>query len=328
MHLLNYLMLERCVTKIFSEAGFSKNQQVETVDGKGDIDIVAEKDNVKYCVEVKYSLVNDRAAVRITDIAKNNKMMPVLVVAEYVNSDKRAYYKEKFSELVLIDISNLLFWVKDDEELRNELISCLNYSIDSIEPKPIDGFVDMIFLKHTKYTQSLIREMELCKTGKTMARTYEVLCHKLLENIFAEDLTLWREQQKSNKDLYKFDLLCRIKENNQKTFWSVIERYFNSKYIIFEFKNYNEPITQKEIYTTEKYLYAKALRCVAIIISQNGYSENAYWASKGCLRESGKLLILLDTNDLIEMNKMKENLDDPSDYLLSKLDDILMELEK
>jgi hypothetical protein len=328
MNLSNYFLFENCVVKIFKEADFSIQQHVRNIGCQEDIDIVAEKDSVKYCVEIKYSLVNNKAAERIINIAKMDEMIPVLVVSEYVNIEKRACYREQFSKLILVDISNLLFVVKNNEELRNELISCLNYSVDSIEPKPIKGFMEINSLQHNAYTKSLIKEMELCKTGRTMARSYEVLCHKLLENIFAEDLTLWREQQKSNKDLYKFDLLCRIKENNQKTFWSIIERYFNSKYIIFEFKNYSESITQKEIYTTEKYLYAKALRCVAIIISQNGYDENAYWAAKGCLRENGKLLILLNTDDLIEMNKMKENLEDPSNYLLSKLDDILMELEK
>ena len=128
--------------------------------------------------------------------------------------------------------------------------------------------------------------------------------------------------------MYRFDLLCRIKDGNQKTFWSILERYFNSKYVIFEFKNYTEPITQKEIYTTEKYLYAKALRSVGILISAHGYDENAYWAAKGCLRENGKLILLLETNDLIEMNKMKIDQEDPSNYLLGKLDDLLMDLEK
>ena len=109
---------------------------------------------------------------------------------------------------------------------------------------------------------------------------------------------------------------------------TILERYFKSKYVIFEFKNYNKPITQKEIYTTEKYLYAKALRSVGIIIAAHGYDENAYWAAKGCLRENGKLIILLDTDDLIEMNKLKQNSEDPSIYLLDKLDVMLSELEK
>ena len=149
-----------------------------------------------------------------------------------------------------------------------------------------------------------------------------------MKNAFSDDLALWREQQKSNKDLYRFDLLCRIKDGNQKTFWSILERYFNSKYVIFEFKNCSEKITQKEIYTTERYLYAKALRSVAIIVSANGYEENAYWAAKGSLRENGKLIMLFDTKDLIAMNKMKIEQEDPANYLLDRLDDLLLNLEK
>lgn len=149
-----------------------------------------------------------------------------------------------------------------------------------------------------------------------------------MKNAFSDDLALWREQRKSNKDLYRFDLLCRIKDGNQKTFWSILERYFNSKYVIFEFKNYSEKTTQKEIYTTERYLYAKALRSVAIIVSANGYEENAYWAAKGSLRENGKLIMLFDTKDLIAMNKMKIEQEDPANYLLERLDDLLLNLEK
>lgn len=227
--------------------------------------------------------------------------------------------------MVLIDIANLLYAVQYNSELRNELIAVLPYSVDGIEPQK--GYIQIKSLQHDDYTNSLIKEIELCVAGREMSRTYEMLCHKLLENIFSEDLALWREQQNSNKELYRFDLLCRIKDGKQKTFWSILEEYFNSKYVIFEFKNYKEPITQKEIYTTEKYLYEKALRSVGIIISAHGYAENAYWAAKGCLRENGKLIMLLETRDLIEMNKMKNDQEDPSDYLLDKLDNLLLELE-
>ena len=107
-----------------------------------------------------------------------------------------------------------------------------------------------------------------------------------------------------------------------------MEDYFNSKYVVFEFKNYSKKITQKEIYTTEKYLYAKALRSVAIIITAKGFDENAMWATKGCLRENGKLIILLTSEDLIKMAEYKISQEDPSTYLLSKLDNLLIELEK
>lgn len=70
------------------------------------------------------------------------------------------------------------------------------------------------------------------------------------------------------------------------------------------------------------------MRSVAVIIAANGYNKNASWAAKGCLRESGKLIILLDTDDLIKMNELKLDLEDPSIYLLDKLDTMLSELEK
>lgn len=64
------------------------------------------------------------------------------------------------------------------------------------------------------------------------------------------------------------------------------------------------------------------------MIAANGYEENARWAAKGCLRENGKLILLLETKDLIEMNRLKEEQEDPSEYLQNKLDELLLELEK
>lgn len=326
MRFERYILFENCVAKILKKAEYNIRQNVRIPEEGWEIDILAEKNDYKYCIEVKYVLTNGRVAEKIMEIAEKENRIPVIITAEYVGQKKREYFKEKYPQLILLDITNLLYAVRLNDELRNELITCLNYSTENIEPEK--GFIEINIPEHASYTQYLIDEMQHCQEGKIMAKDYEILCRKLLENAFSDDLALWKEQQKSNKDLYKFDLLCRIKDGTEKTFWSIIEKFFNSKYIVFEFKNYSEPITQKEIYTTEKYLYAKALRCVAIIISQKGYNGNAYWAAKGCLRENGKLLILLSTDDLIEMNRIKEHQEDPTEYLLDKLDSILLDLEK
>ena len=326
MDIKNSYAFENLVAKIFSEAGYTVRQRVQLEDKTGDIDIIAEIDKRKYCVEVKYSRITERAIQRICDTAEPNEMIPLLVTAYDIDEKRKEYYRKKYPDLIFVDITNLLFAVQYDTELHNELVASLPFVVDNIKPQ--EGFIQIDSLRHDDYTNSLIKEMEFCEAGKSFARAYEEICGGLLKNIFSEDLTLWREQQKSNKDLYRFDLLCRIKDGNKKTFWSIIEKYFNSKYVVFEFKNYNNPITQKEIYTTENYLYSKALRSVGIVISAHGYDENAFWAAKGCLRENGKLIMLLETEDLIEMNKMKIDQEDPSNYLLDKLDEFLLELEK
>ena len=55
-------------------------------------------------------------------------------------------------------------------------------------------------------------------------------------------------------------------------------------------------------------------RNVAFIISRKGFDSNAQKASLGCLKESGKLIISLDDDDLIKMIYMKENGEEPSDH--------------
>lgn len=104
--------------------------------------------------------------------------------------------------------------------------------------------------------------------------------------------------------------------------------YFNTRYIVFDFKNYTEEITQKEIYTTEKYLYDKALRKVAIIISRKGIDKNALQAIKGSIREQGKVILSLTDDDMLKMIQMHNNGNNPTDYLSIKLDKLLIELEK
>ena len=94
-------------------------------------------------------------------------------------------------------------------------------------------------------------------------------------------------------------------------------------------KNYKEKITQREIYTTEKYLYKKALRSVAIIVSREGASRNALLAAKGCLRENGKLILCLSDKDLNELIHIKEKGEQPTaEFFEAMLDDILIHLEK
>lgn len=214
----------------------------------------------------------------------------------------------------------------DESAERDEFIALLPFVIDDI--KPVEGSIDLTWLEHSDHTSELIRNFLDCPVGKCAATQFEIVSTNILKYLFAEELTLWRNQKQSNNGLFRFDLLCRIKNGEQQTFWSIIESFFQSKYVIFEFKNYSQKITQKEVYTTEKYLYLKALRGVAIIITSKGVDKNAEWAAKGVFRETGKLIMIFDKQDINKMYTMKMKNENPSEYLLSKLDDLLTDLEK
>lgn len=191
-------------------------------------------------------------------------------------------------------------------------------------------FQHQVHMQMDSDSSELRQTLAQWKGGKANPSSeYEKLCTRVLQRLFSlDDLALWLEQAKSNDDLYRFDLICKIKQDNHKDFWETAERHFHSKYIIFEFKNYSGEVTQMEVTTTARYLYTKALRTVAIIVSPNGFSAHAEKAARGALREDGKLILSLTNADLIEMLLGKDNGKDPSEYLNKKLDTLLINLEK
>lgn len=53
--------------------------------------------------------------------------------------------------------------------------------------------------------EQLLQEVNDWEQDKKTSEEYEKICTKVLKILFSNDLTLWREQQKSNDDLYRFD---------------------------------------------------------------------------------------------------------------------------
>lgn len=328
--LQRYIFLENLTATIFRNSGFHVEDMSNT---RNQVDIIAKKDGVDYYIEVKsstslvyrnYSALED-ATIRTVDVAVRNNAVPVLVIFAVVSEKSKQKYTSRYNDIAILDLANLLYIV-NGTELQDELISLLPFSVDHIEP--VENNLDLGWLCHSDEATALLCQLDNCIAGKEGAKDFEDICTELLKYIFADDLSLWKKQAKSNDGLYRFDLLCRIKDDISKSFWRMMEDYFHSKYIVFEFKNYNEKVTQKEIYTTERYLYSKALRNIAIIIAKNGFDENSVWAAKGSLREYGKLILPVTVTELKQMVELKRNQEDPSEFFLSKLDNLLVELEK
>lgn len=333
--------MEQLVAEIFANAGYQIEQGVElslnSINYR--FDIIAAKGSTKLAIEVKSFRMNRVASGIImnaierllTLVASSGEAyIPVLAVVGYVPPKLHSIIDERFhAKVVVVDIQQLLFMVQYNQVLRDKLVSALEYSVDNIVPTPpqLDIHCDPQQPAVSEY-DLLIQRLDSWDPKNTTSSAYERLCTDILIKVLADDLTLWREQQKSDADLFRFDLICKIKNGTTKEFWNMCERYFNSKYIVFEYKNYCDKISQKEIFTTVKYLYMKALRGVAIIVSVNGTNDHADWAIRGILREEGKLIISLSNADLCEMIERKKRGEDPAEYLCEKLDALLIDLEK
>lgn len=330
---------EEIIAHIFEDYNFKTILTKET--HNNGYDILANINNTNYLIEVKFSRTNRIPSSFLFDIACRlttlvdsdsdimNPDIPVLVIGAQINSDIRKRIED--IGVIVIDIENLLFLVQKNEVLKSDLLSILDFSVDDLLPKepraPI--FSEQVnFITQPKNQGEILKE-RICNWKNSNGNTaYETLCFETLNYLFDNELSLWHKQQTSNEELYRFDLICKIKDGNVSGLWSTILQCFNSKYIIFEFKNYTDEITQKEIYTTDKYLYLKALRGVAILVSCKGASTNANKAIRGTLRENGKLILSISNQDLVKMIDIKINKGIPADYLYSKFDELLIDLEK
>ena len=325
--------LERLAKEFFIYLGY---EVYESDFNELHVDLFAKKDDKTFGVDVKGTfspeynglLLRNELAHKQFDAMNNNGMTLLMMVFALVDKTIKMECEKRFRNVIIWDLGDILYKAYGTPFFE-KIISVLPFSVSfADENKGLTSLKEMPIFTHKSKVQTLLQELENCPVGKTGAEDFEKVCFKMLRYALYEDLSLWKTQEKSNQGLFRFDLICRIKDNTQKTFWTMIEQFFSSKYIVFEFKNYNEKITQNEVITTEKYLYEIALRKVAVIIARKGFDKNASWFAKGSLRESGKLILLLTIEDLIEMIKMKEKYDDPSEILLNKVDNMLIGLEK
>ena len=327
---MSYAVREDVFADIFGKYLFKKCQSVKI--GKS-VDFECNVQGKDICFELKIYNSNyaiekniERACAYLVSLKSKEDL--ILVVGNIVSKEIIEKYFEKY-KIHIWTLSNILWLFEEYPDIKNEFISLLTYSVDDLKlEKPCHSlFQEQRNIKNEGTWKSKLLAI---KPGKgERSKEYEDICIEILKNVLGEYLGLWKVQESSNNGLYRFDLCCKIKNGVNQDFFDTIKNYFNTKYIVFEFKNYEKEISQKEIYTTEKYLYEKALRRVAIIISRKGASKNALSAARGCLRENGKLIMCLSDQDLIELINIKEKEEQPTaEFFEVMLDDLLIQLEK
>lgn len=263
--------------------------------------------------------------IRIKNTSQASGLL--LLLGEVPEEYKKACYHR--NSIAIWDIANILYYVKDLPELFEDLANLAYFPIADTDPLPPYGWKPSTRLYRDAVAviphnfETRLRE---CGAGKRHAQAYEEICGDILRYLFGEEFSLYSSQHKTGDELFRMDVLCALKGTS--AFWNLLIQHYNTRFVVFEFKNYAVPLPQNLIFVTEKYLFNAALRNVAIIISRYGFSKHAAAASEGCLKESGKLMIDVTDEDLIAMLRKKESGEEPADYLLEKLERMLMSIGK
>ncbi|TAX51868.1 hypothetical protein ELH99_17650 [Rhizobium leguminosarum] len=212
-----------------------------------------------------------------------------------------------------------LFSLAKSDQLRAELSEVMDEFIEApmegqFTPAPPTTFAP---LPRRNFDPDLaIKQLQDCPVSE--GTPYEAACSYAIKGVFSSDFNLWTEEQHNIEErFHRLDLMGHINSKNE--FWRGLRYDFRSRYIVFEFKNYAEPITQKEIYSTEKYLFSGALRMVAIVVSRNGENAGSLKARVGALREHVKLIMLLTNDELIDIVMTFKAGDDTHALLMDNL---------
>lgn len=260
----------------------------------------------------------------------------VLVVATDIHQKIKTKIQEEF-KVQIIDLNELLTLASADLEL---LVSLVKLCEVDLSDRPIDksisrlinpeSFSKEVVLGIQKANGSrgheLIDKLKAVPYGRDGCYDYEDIASEILKYLFDENLTGWHPQAKTTDALHRYDLVCRVIDST--TIWKFVARDLDSRYVLFEFKNYSEKISQGQVYSTEKYLLDKAKRKVCFLISRHGPSDNAFVACQGAMREHGKLIICLDDGDMVRLIESRMLGNDPNEIVFEKIDRFLMELPR
>lgn len=166
----------------------------------------------------------------------------------------------------LIDINELAALLRKYPRLLTSLqllaqqLAPMPITLEEKLSYPIFGDAYLPMSEPLEAEEVVLRGTELCSAiravpaGKRGARAFEQRCQDALKYIFETHFSNWQEQKITDGGISRFDLVARISSKHD--LWQSIVGYFRSWYVVFEFKNYSSKISQGQIYTTEKYLFA------------------------------------------------------------------------
>ncbi len=212
---------------------------------------------------------------RVTMFQPKSIQICLILTCEIDDKIKEGLY-EKYNATIL-DIRNLIYICQSNNKLIEQLEKSVFYPINNIKAEvPINKIFEIpknyemqIDIKEKEYkTKRLIEELLNIKPGKQdkSDKEYEKTCTKIIKYLFESEFTQMKEQLETDDDLFIMDLICGIK--GSKSFWRILIEHYNTRFIVFEYKNYSEELKQNNIVITEKYLFNSALRNVAIVISR------------------------------------------------------------
>jgi Restriction endonuclease len=303
---------EELVAELFRRLGYDVLQNVRVAGIE--VDLIVQRDGSCSPVEIfltkKLRLDNlHYKSVKLHALQRSRKdfVTPIIVIFSEASTEAKHWLERQFS-IQIWDLGVLREKTRPHKDLHQKLMTIVG---TKAEHQEAEATTQQKVRKDRDEAAELIRKLESHEeNGHLSPSDYERLCMTVFIFLFDPYLYGFEAQTETTDGGNRYDFVCRIKNGND--FWNSVRTDFRTRSIIFECKNYQQPITADQVYSTERYLFVGALRTVCFLVSRKGADEGAYRAAQGALRESGKLVLLLSNRDLVEMLRLKAEEDGPT----------------
>lgn len=213
------------------------------------------------------------------------------------------------------DASKLLSLLEGFPELKQQYSEAIVEQLDDIviSSEPVSDPPD-------EYDE-LIKKLRELPTGD--GKAYEDIVKKILEICFREDFTPFKVKEQIITDNEK-----RIRDfiidnrSPRGEFWLSLKLVRRVEKLLFDAKNYKNPITYSEISGTIRYLdFNKAFGDLLIVISRNGVKDNKEFIEVFSKKE--RIILCLNDEDLIRMLKLSKAGERAASLIENKYFDLL-----
>lgn len=166
----------------------------------------------------------------------------------------------------------------------------------------------------------LIRDLRKLPTGE--GKAYEELVKKILEFCFSDEFMPFKVKDQvgthNKKRIRDFIIDNR---NPRIEFWRDLKSVRGVEKILFDAKNYKDPVEYAKIQSSLRYLRNKAFGNFIIIISRHGVKD--YEETVEVYSDDGQVILYLSDEDLIAMINMKREGKSPTFLIEDKYYDFL-----
>lgn len=180
--------------------------------------------------------------------------------------------------------------------------------------------------KSKTFGQTLISDLISIKPGRDNGSwvKYQNHIEKVLDYLFSESLSSPITEHSDHWKINRRDFILRNYAENG--FWAQIRNRYYADFIVLDAKNYSKKVTKKEILQIANYLKIHGTGLFGVIISRNGGDRGGYLTAREYWAMDGKMVIVLDDNDVKSMILAKEAGNPPEETLRQKIEEFRLSM--